>query len=125
MKEDVIDFKLDLMCDQYKAEIENMDTEELLRHHFDFLKRNTQTFTILYLNGLHQLSVSKFAALLPYTMPLCSDDPIEQLYYSEFNVSGIEAISRTWISREFRESLDEVVEIAKRNITGQSSLNIK
>lgn len=112
IKEDVIDFKLDLMIEQYKKEIRNISYEEMLRHHFDFLKRHTGLLTILYCNGMHQTSVSKFSALLPYTMPKWTDDPLEQQYRSEYIVAGIEAIGRLWITRGFKESVDEIVQIA-------------
>lgn len=47
-------------------------------------------------------------------MPMWSNDKVEQEYRSAYITEGIEAIQRVWISRGCKESIDEVVEIARR-----------
>ena len=75
---------------------------------------NAEYFISLYHNGFSSFATEKFSALLPETMPVWSDDPIEQEYRSAYIISGIEAIQRVWISRGCVESIDEVVAIAVR-----------
>jgi len=56
----------------------------------------------------------KFSIFLPYTMPLWSEDPVEQEYRSQYIIAGIDAIIRVWVTRGFQESVEGVVEIVKR-----------
>ena len=56
----------------------------------------------------------KFSIFLPYTMPLWSEDPVEQEYRSQYIIAGIDAIIRVWVIRGFQESVEELVEIVKR-----------
>ena len=55
-----------------------------------------------------------FGIFLPYTMPLWSEDPVEQEYRSQYIIAGIDAIIRVWATRGFQESVEEVVEIVKK-----------
>lgn len=114
LKEDVIDFQLDELCEQYAKEIEGMHSEQMLRHHFEFIYNHSEQFITLYHNGFHQVSYAKFAVLLPQTMPTWTADPVEQQYRSAYIISGIEAIQRVWVERGFTESIDEIVEIVRR-----------
>ena len=114
LREDVIDFQLDLLLNNYKTELDSLPFEQYLYHHFAFIQENASYFIVLYHNGLSSLSTEKFSSLLPDTMPVWSDDPIEQEYRSAYIISGIEAIQRVWISRGCVESIDEVVAIALR-----------
>ena len=114
IKEDVVDFWLDLRCAEYKKDLLRVPLEEKLYYHCAFLKKYAESLIILYCNGLHPLVEKKFSVFLPDTMPLWSDDPVEQEYRSQYIVAGIEAIIRVWVTREFQESIDEIVEIAKR-----------
>ncbi len=114
VKEDVIAFHLDILCGQYADEIQGMEPEQQLRHHFEFVKRHAPTFIALYQNGFYQTAYARFAVLLPETMPTWTDDPVEQEYRSAYIISGIEAIQRVWIERGFAESIDRVVEITLR-----------
>ena len=68
---------------------------------------------VLYHNGLHPLVEQKFSVFLPDTMPIWSEDPVEQQYRSQYIISGIEAIVRVWVTRGFQESIEEVVQIAR------------
>ena len=113
-KEDVIDFQLDLLCEQYREEIMGMGVYQQLRHHLEFVQRHSDLFIALYLNGLHPVVCRKFAALLPETMPRWTDDPVEQQYRSQYIVAGVEAVERVWVERGFQESVDEVVQIVER-----------
>ena len=114
LKEDVIDFQLDLLCEDYKKELLSLPEEQYLYHHFEYIQKNANYFIALYENGLSSLAYEKFSVLLPNTMPVWSDDSIEQEYRSAYIIAGIEAIQRVWISRGCVESIDEVVKIAFR-----------
>lgn len=113
-KEDVIDFQLDLLCEQYREEIMGMRIDQQLRHHLEFVRQHSEWFIALYQNGMHQMVCSKFAALLPETMPRWTDDPVEQQYRSQYIVAGVEAVERVWVERGFQESVEEVVRIVQR-----------
>lgn len=114
MKEDVVDFKLDILCDRYKSEIMGMTTDAQLRHHLEFTRKNADCFIALYNNGFHQTVKDKFAIILPDTMPRWTNNPVEQQYRSAYIISGIEAIQRVWVERGFAESIDEIIEMVQR-----------
>ena len=114
MKEDVVEFRLDILCERYKVEIRGMTLEEQLRHHMQFVKDHADVFITLYKNGIHQMVREKFSVLLPDTMPKWADDPVEQAYRSAYIIAGVEAIERVWVERGFAESVDEVVSIVGR-----------
>lgn len=114
LREDVIDFQLDLMCDEYQTELARLPIEQKLYHHFSYIQRNADYFISLYQNGLDQLAYEKFSVILPVTMPVWSDDEVEQEYRSAYIIAGIEAIQRVWISRGCKESIEQVVDIAFR-----------
>ena len=52
MKEDVVDFKLDILCAQYKEELMGMTTDQQLRHHLEFTRDYADYFIALYNNGI-------------------------------------------------------------------------
>lgn len=114
LREDVIDFKLDLMCEEYKKELISLPLEQYLYHHFAYIQKNADYFIVLYKNGLSSLAYEKFSVLLPDTMPIWSENPMEQEYRSAYIIAGIEAIQRVWISRGCAESIEEVVKIASK-----------
>ena len=114
MKEDVVDFKLDILCAQYKEEIMGMTPAQQLRHHMQFVKDHADIFITLYYADVQQMVRDKFAVLLPDTMPKWTNDPVEQEYRSAYIISGVEAIERVWVERGFAESIDEVVAIVQR-----------
>lgn len=60
------------------------------------------------------MAYDKFRVLRPDVMPVWSEDPVEQEYRCEYVVAGIEAIQRVWVSKGCKESIDEIVEIARR-----------
>jgi len=68
----------------------------------------------LYQNGLHPMVEKKFSVFMPHTMPMWSENPVEQEYRSQYIIAGIDAIIRVWVIRGFQESVEEVVEIVKR-----------
>lgn len=125
LREDVIDFQLDLMFDEYKSELIPLPSEQNLYHHFAYIQKNAEYFILLYKNGLASLAYEKFSVLLPDTMPIWSDDPIEQEYRSAYIIAGIEAIQRVWISRGCAESIEEVVAIASRAQDRQIPVRLK
>ncbi len=114
LKEDVIDFQLDLLYEEYSAEICHKEPECCLHYHFSFLKRNMEYLSLLHRNDLLPALTAKFSCLLPQFMPVWSEDPIEQTYRSAFIAAGIDAILVVWAENGFQQSVDEVVEIAKR-----------
>ena len=114
LREDVIDFWLDLRCEECRKVLLPVPTEEQLYQYCIFLKKYMDELIALYQNGLHPLVEKKFSIFLPYTMPLWSADPVEQEYRSQYIIAGIDAIIRVWVTREFQESVEDVVEIVKR-----------
>ena len=114
LKEDVVDFWLDLRCTEYEKDLLSVPLEEMLQYHCAFLKKYTSELITLYQNGLHPMVEKKFSIFLPDTMPLWSENPVEQEYRSQYIVAGIEAIVRVWVIREFQETVEEIVEIIKR-----------
>ena len=113
-KEDVVEFRVEGLCDQYKMEIIGMTLAEQLRHHMLFVRDHADVFITLHKNDLHQMVRDKFAILQPITMPKWTDDPVEQEYRSQYIIAGVEAIERVWVERGFAESIDEVVAIIQR-----------
>lgn len=114
LREDVIDFRLEMLCKQYEQEIQGMTTDEQLYHHFVFVKNHAEEFIALHQTGLHDLASRRFVVILPQTMPVWSEDPVEQEYRCAYVISGIEAIQRVWVERGFVESIDEVMKIVHR-----------
>ena len=114
LREDVIDFWLDLRCEECRDMLLPVPTEEQLCHYCIFLKTYMDELIVLYENGLHTMVEKKFSVFMPYTMPLWSEDPVEQEYRSRYIIAGIDAIIRVWVTRGFRESVEEIVEIVKR-----------
>ena len=109
LREDVIDFRLDMLCEQYRQEMCGMDINALLYYHFTFVKNHADAFISLYQNGLRELSYQHFSVLLPQTMSIWSADPVEQAYHSAYIIAGIEAIQRVWVERGFSESTEDVI----------------
>ena len=114
LREDVIEFQLDIMRDEYQNGMSDLTMAERLYYHFSYTQKNADYFIALYKNGLTQLAYDKFRVLRPEVMPVWSEDPVEQEYRCEYIIAGIEAIQRVWISKGCKESIDEVVEIARR-----------
>ena len=114
LREDVIDFWLDLRCQECREVLLPVPTEEQLYHYCIFLKKHMDVLIVLYQNGLHPMVEKKFSVFMPDTMPLWSENPVEQEYRSQYIIAGIDAIIRVWVTRGFQESIDEIVEIAKR-----------
>ena len=114
LREDVIDFWLDLRCEECREALLPVPTEEQLYHYCVFLRKNMDALITLYRNGLHPTVEKKFSIFLPYTMPLWSENPIEQEYRSQYIIAGIGAIIRVWVIRGFQESVEEIVDIVKR-----------
>lgn len=109
LKEDVIDYKLDLLYKDFTEKLQGKTSDEQLRIYFEFIKENSEIFIILYKNDLSELVNIKFRTMLPYTMPEWTDDSIKQQYISQYIIAGIEGILRIWVERNFVESVDDVV----------------
>ena len=101
----MIDFWLDLRCAEYEKELISVPLAEILQYHCGFLKKYTRELIILHQNGLHPRIEKKFSVFLPDTMPLWSEDSVEQAYRSQYIIAGIEDIVRVWVTREFRKVL--------------------
>lgn len=114
LKEDVVDFWLDLRCAEYEQDFLCVPLEEKLYYHCVFLKKHTAELITLYHNGMHPMIEKKFSVFLPGTMPIWSEDPVEQEYRSQYIIAGIDAIIRIWVTRGFQESIEEIVAIVNR-----------
>ena len=114
MREDVIEFQLENMRMEYQNGMNGLTLEERLYYHFSYTQKNADLLIALYKNGLTWLVYEKFCVLRPELLPVWSHDPVEQEYRCEYIIAGIEAIQRVWISRGCKESIDEVVEMARR-----------
>lgn len=119
LREDIIEFQLDNMCNEYKAELEELSVEEYLFHHFSYVCENKDFFILLYKNGFHALVNEKFSVLIPDTMPSWTNNEIEQEYRSAYIIAGIEAMQRIWINRGCQESIEDVVSFVMRAQEGQ------
>ena len=84
LREDVIDFWLDLRCEECREVLLTVPLEEQLYHYCIFLKKHMDVLIVLYQNGLHPLVEKKFSVFMPYTMPTWSEDPVEQEYRSQY-----------------------------------------
>ena len=79
----------------------------------------------MYQSGLLPVLQNKFSRFLPDTMPVWSDDPVEQEYRSRFVVAGIQAIMQVWVERGFQENIDKVIEFARQAQTNQKFISNK
>ena len=104
------------LLETYRRRLGEIPSEERLSFHFAFIREHVGFLTALYHNGLIDLANRKFAVLIAETMPVWSDDPIEQEYRSRFVCAGIEAIEGVWMEHGCRESISRVVEIAQKII---------
>lgn len=115
LREDVIAFWLDQMVEEYEHEIEGLNIEAQLRHHFEYVKRHKDVFGVLYTNQMLSMASDRFVILLPKTMPVWSENPTEQEYRSGYIMAGIEAVQKIWIGRGCQESIDEIVDIIQKS----------
>lgn len=115
LREDVIAYRLDQMVEEYEKELEGLSLEGQLRHHFEYVQRHQDIFITLYKNNLIWMSVKRFIILLPKTMPVWSENEVEQEYRCGYIMAGIEAIQKIWIERGCQESIDEIVDIIKKS----------
>lgn len=114
LKEDVIDFMLDKLCTEFEQEIIGKVPEEQLYIYFSFSQRHIDFFKTMYLNGLLPTLQGKFSKYLPDTMPIWSNDPVEQEYHSRFVIAGIQSIMQVWVERGFQENIEKVVKLARQ-----------
>lgn len=121
-KEDILDFQLDELYEEYKEEIRQIDFADRLYHYFSFMKKHVKYLAKLYGNNLLHLLISKFAKALPEVMPCWSEDPIEQQYRSAYIMNGIEAILRVWAERGFAESIDDIMAYTLRSLEKQEPI---
>lgn len=115
LREDVIAYRLDQMVEEYEKELEGLSLEGQLRHHFEYVQRHQDIFITLYKNNLIWMSVKRFIILLPKTMPVWSENEVEQEYRCGYIMAGVEAIQKIWIERGCQESIDEIVDIIKKS----------
>lgn len=123
LREDVLEFWVDQIVEEYESEIDGLTVDERLRYHFRFVQKHQGIFVALYKNNMLWIAEKKFIVLLPKTMPTWSENSLEQEYRSEYIIAGIEAIQRVWISKGCRESIDEIVDIIHRAQDKQIPIN--
>lgn len=124
LKEDVIDFMLDKLCAEFEEKIIGKTPAEQLYIYFSFSQSHVDFFKTMYKSGLLPVAQNKFAKYLPYTMPIWSDDSVEQEYHSRFVIAGIQAIMQVWVERGFHENIEKVVELARQAQKNQKFLNL-
>ncbi len=113
----MIDLILGDLLETYRRRLEEIPSEERLFFHFAFIKDHVEFFTALYHNGLIGLAKGKFSVLIAETMPVWSEDPIEQEYRSRFVCAGIEAIEGVWMERNCQESIARIIEITQKQLS--------
>lgn len=123
LKEDIIDFKLDILYIEFENLIRGLDSDSLLRTYIEFVQKNSELFIIIYNNGFYEDTNKKFTKLLPVTMPTLSLDSITQHYMSNYIIAGIKAILQVWIERNFQESIDEIIEIIRQSQSQLKPIN--
>jgi len=70
-REDVIDFGLDLRCEECRELLLPLPLEEQLYHYCIFLKKHMAVLIVLYQNGLHPMVEKKFSIFFCRTPCLC------------------------------------------------------
>lgn len=115
LREDVIAYRLDQMVEEYEKEIEGLSLKGQLRHHFEYVQMHQDVFITLYRNNLIWMSSQRFIILLPKTMPVWSENEVEQEYRCGYIMAGIEAIQKIWIDRGCQENVDEIIAIINRS----------
>ena len=113
-REDVIDLRLDLLLEKYREAVKEHEAEERLHLHFQFIHRHSDLLILLYRNGMIEAVNRKFSVLIPEAVPVFSEDPVKQEYLLQFVTLGLEGIEEVWIRRGFQESIEEIVEMAKK-----------
>lgn len=114
LKEDVIDFRLDSLCNLFEREIEGKSTDEKLRLYFSFSKAHVDFFTCIYKSGFLPECQQKFSRFLPDTMPIWSEDSAQQEYYSRFMCAGVQAIMQVWVERGFQEDIGQITALTQK-----------
>lgn len=121
-KEDILDFQLDELYEEYVEELSQVKLEDRLYHYFAFMKKHVKYLAKLYGNNLLHFLIAKFAKAMPEIMPLWTHDPVEQQYRSAYITAGIEAILRVWAERGFEESIDDIMSFALHSLEKQEPI---
>ena len=122
LKEDVIAFRLDELCAVYEKGLMGIPLEQRLAYHLAFLKEHADLLILLNRHGLRSMVNTKFSVFMPETMPLWSEDPVQQQYLSEYITAGIDAIMTRWIIRDFQDSLEEVLALTQLAQSGLKTI---
>ena len=88
--------------------------ERRLRQHFTYVQQRMKVFLTLYDQGFYGRIHRKFGEVAPAFLPVGRKDQVEWEYRSQFLIEGLEALERVWVERNFQESLDQVVEMARK-----------
>ena len=113
-KEDVIDFRLDILCAEFERVISGHPPEEQLYLYFSFAKKHIDFFIVMHKNGFLPVLQKKISIFLPAAMPVWSEDAVEQEYRCRYIAAGIEAIMQVWVERGFQEEIETVVSFARQ-----------
>ena len=113
-KEDVVEFRLDQMQQEYLAEMTPCPWEGRLRQHFTYVQQRMKVFLTLYDQGFYGRIHRKFGEVAPAFLPVGRKDQVEWEYRSQFLIEGLEALERVWVERDLEESREKVVEMARK-----------
>lgn len=114
LKEDVIDYQLDMLCSLFEQEIKEKSTDEKLKLYFSFSEKHVDFFTCMYKSGFLPVCQQKFSRFLPDTMPIWSEDSAQQEYYSRFMCAGVQAIMQVWVERGFQENIGQITALTQK-----------
>ncbi len=121
-KEDVLDFFLDYLFEEYREAIQDLSTDEKIQYHFKSIEKHADVLIMLYQNDFIQLANRRMAAMIRELVPYLASDPVKYEYVSQYIAWGLEGIEHAWIDRGFQESHEEIVEITKAML--RSEFNI-
>lgn len=65
-------------------------------------------------NGLLPQCQHKFSKFQPDTMPVWSEDAVQQEYHSRYVTAGVEAIMQVSVEHAFKENIEIVVSLARQ-----------
>lgn len=113
-KEDIIDFQLDQLYQDFEREMLMCDHSQSLENFFAFKKKHSNYLILLRQHNLFHLHQEKFSSFVQKMIPIWSTDSVEQEYRRVYAMAGVIAIAARWMQRDFAESVEEITAITLR-----------